>query len=205
MDYCHQEFDLEEVATVSETGMLRNNGAKLPVELVPPEADLIASAIYGFGEAKYDTDNWRKGGSWRKTIGCLKRHLSWFELGEDNDPDSGITHLSNMLFNINTLVAFWATGTGTDDRHKLTPEQLATLHRRVDETAAAMKAGIDAYNAKKAPAASTTSVTLKLEDQLKGRVDEWPWYKPGDADLGPYTQGGPIAATSETHKTSNEG
>jgi hypothetical protein len=148
---------LKEIQTVSETGMLRNNGAKLPVELVPPEADLVGSAIYGFGEAKYDTDNWRKGGSWRKTIGCLKRHLSWFELGEEYDPDTksdsspGITHLSNIVFNVNALVTFWATGTGVDDRHKLTPEQLAHLHKKLDETSAAMKAAIDAYNAKKNP------------------------------------------------------
>lgn len=136
---------MKEKMKASKTGMLRANGLKLPASLAPLEAHLIGSAIYGFGAAKYDRHNWRKGTKWSEVCDCLLRHMTFWMLGEDDDPDARVNHLTNAYFNVASLIVMWATGTGEDDRYKMPPDQLAKLRKTIEETGRLMNLGIDEY------------------------------------------------------------
>jgi len=63
-------------------------------------------------------NNWRKGMSWKDTIGSLKRHIAAFERGEDVDKDLNTYHLGNAAFNILTLLEYMETAPHLDDRAK---------------------------------------------------------------------------------------
>lgn len=93
--------------------------------------------MYDFGAKKYTRfgddgevistgeNNWRKGYDWGLSYAALMRHLSaWWE-GQDNDPESGLSHLAHAGFHILTLVSFASTERyrALDDRPL--PEELS--------------------------------------------------------------------------------
>ncbi len=95
---------------------IRYDFMKLRWDLLPDDAIEKIVEIYTHGSIKYDDDNWRKGFSWKRCIGSLKRHLKAFTTGEDIDLDSGALHLSQVAWNAITLLWFQLYGKGTDDR-----------------------------------------------------------------------------------------
>lgn len=65
-----------------------------------PRTDLLdytliegISKVLGFGAKKYDAHNWRKGISTSRLLGACLRHVFAFMGGQDNDPESGESHL----------------------------------------------------------------------------------------------------------------
>src|SRR4051794_10432638 len=76
------------------------------LELVPEEALLRVSEVYGFGAEKYEPNNWRRGYDWSLSYGALRRHLAAFWTGEDADPESGLPHLAHAAFHVLALLVF---------------------------------------------------------------------------------------------------
>jgi hypothetical protein len=75
--------------------------------------------VLEFGASKYAPYNWAKGLSFTETFECLQRHvIAWYN-GEDNDPETGHSHMAHVLCNAMFLMHFIVTGTGTDDRPQL--------------------------------------------------------------------------------------
>jgi len=97
---------------------LKYDATKTPVELLPSEAMLEIAKVLGFGALKYDAHNWRKGLAWSRLIGATMRHLWAFARGEDNDPESGLSHLAHAGCCVLFLLTYQLTSTGTDDRFK---------------------------------------------------------------------------------------
>lgn len=65
---------------------------------------------------KTGSRNWEKGMDWSRVYSSLSRHLlSWWS-GEDNDPETGLSHLSHIGCNIAFLIAYNSRGVGKDDR-----------------------------------------------------------------------------------------
>lgn len=77
--------------------------------------------VLTFGATKYADDNWRKGMSWRRLIGALRRHVAAFSVGQDLDPESGLPHIDHALCCLMFLSEYQKTRTGTDDRYKGAP------------------------------------------------------------------------------------
>jgi hypothetical protein len=71
--------------------------------------------VYSYGAEKYADDNWRKGYSWRLSVGALFRHITAFLKGESYDPESNIHHLAHAAFHLFALMEFQRTGKGKDD------------------------------------------------------------------------------------------
>ena len=72
--------------------------------------------VYMFGKKKYAKDNWRKGMAWSRAFNSAMRHLTtWWE-GEDNDPESGLSHLAHAAWNVITLLAYLKLHPNKDDR-----------------------------------------------------------------------------------------
>lgn len=87
-------------------------------ELLPfPALDEVAR-VYGYGARKYAPDNWRKGYSWRLSLGALCRHIALWASGQSVDPETGCHHLAHATFHCLALITFEDEGLGTDDRAK---------------------------------------------------------------------------------------
>lgn len=95
----------EEVRSVSSTG--GEKGVKPQrLSLLPRVALERISEVYGFGEKKYAAHNWRRGYEWSKSYDALQRHLgAWWDR-EENDPESGLSHLAHAAFHIFSLLVF---------------------------------------------------------------------------------------------------
>ena len=72
--------------------------------------------VAGFGSQKYARYNFLRGYSWSLSYDALQRHLHSFWGGEDNDPESGLSHLAHAAWHCLALLAFILLKRGTDDR-----------------------------------------------------------------------------------------
>ncbi len=122
-----------ETRIVSATG--GEKGQKLErFDLIPVDALTALARLYGKGAQKYSDDNWRKGYSWRLSIGALFRHVGLFIAGKSYDTKDGLRggpcdvdangkpiqtgehHLICAAWHCFALVVFDAHKLGTDDR-----------------------------------------------------------------------------------------
>lgn len=76
---------------------------------------------YHFGATKYDDPqvgpyNWRRGYEWSLSFDSLKRHLGWWAAGEENDKESGLSHLLHAMWHVLTLLWFEVHHPKFDDR-----------------------------------------------------------------------------------------
>lgn len=87
----------------------RFNDGKMPMELIPLIGLESAAAVFGYGAKKYATWNWAKGMPWSVVVGCMLRHLSAMQRGEDIDPESGLPHVGHLMCNALMLATFRET------------------------------------------------------------------------------------------------
>lgn len=109
---------IERATADSPGGGVKADAGKAPVELFPPEAILEISKVLAFGAAKYDAWNWAKGMRWSRLAGAAMRHLLAWLMGEDKDPESGLSHLAHLGCCVVFLITYEARSLGTDDRHR---------------------------------------------------------------------------------------
>lgn len=119
-------------------GALRFDTGKPQLELISPVAMIGLASILTFGAKKYAPNNWRKGMSWSRCLGSLKRHLALFEMGQDVDTDpncegcksenclnhTNLLHIDQILCNAMFLSEYARTHKELDDRFKIDPELL---------------------------------------------------------------------------------
>lgn len=79
---------------------LRYNNGKPDYSLIPLAAMKEAAHVLEYGATKYAIDNWMKPTNWRVSYGCLMRHMSAWQSGEDLDPESQRNHLGHAMCNI---------------------------------------------------------------------------------------------------------
>lgn len=104
-----QEVDLASEGTKYDSG-------KLPWELYAWDAAEGTVDILAYGAQKYARRNWELGMDWSRVYGALMRHMvAWWQ-GEDNDPETGKSHLDHAAACIMFLQAYSKRGAGTDDR-----------------------------------------------------------------------------------------
>lgn len=88
-------------------------------DLIPPQALLQIAEVFAFGAKKYDDRNWEKGLLYHRIYGAMLRHLYAFWGGEDNDPESGKSHLAHAGCCLFMLMGTVAQHPELDDRpHK---------------------------------------------------------------------------------------
>jgi len=90
---------------------------KPAMELIAPEILVALGEILEFGARKYAARNWEKGMAWGRPFGACMRHLWAWWRGEDNDVETGKSHLWHAAYCIMFLIAYEARGVGTDDRN----------------------------------------------------------------------------------------
>ena len=79
---------------------LRYNNGKPDYSLIPMAALAEVARVLEYGASKYERGNWLKPTSWEVSFACLQRHMSAWQAGEDNDEESGRSHLAHAACNL---------------------------------------------------------------------------------------------------------
>lgn len=94
----------------------RKNTGKPKWSLVPQLALIPMVEVLEFGAKKYSPWNWTKGLHTTEICESLKRHLDAFLNGEDNDPESLLTHIGHIQCNALFLSWMMLNKPELDDR-----------------------------------------------------------------------------------------
>ena len=90
---------------------------KMRYDLIPPSTLKALATILTFGAIKYGDRNWENGIVWGRVFAALMRHLwTWWQ-GEENDQESGESHLWHAQCNLSFLIEYRATHPELDDRN----------------------------------------------------------------------------------------
>jgi hypothetical protein len=73
--------------------------------------------VYGQGAKKYADDNWKKGYSWKLSLGAMLRHLMLWVIGEKYDKETGCHHLAQVMWHCCALMYFEVEHPTLDDIH----------------------------------------------------------------------------------------
>lgn len=94
--------------------------AKVRVDLVPRSFIEAAARAFSYGAKKYAAYNYLAGQGLEhhRLYGALLRHLLAYWSGEDNDPESGLSHLDHAAASLAMLIEHKARAKGVDDRYK---------------------------------------------------------------------------------------
>ena len=95
----------------------RFNTGKLKWSLVSWKALAPMVRVLMFGAEKYDDHNWKKGLKYTEVTESLQRHLNAFIEGEENDPESKLSHVGHILCNAMFLSYMSMYRKDMDDRH----------------------------------------------------------------------------------------
>lgn len=89
---------------------------KIRYDLLPPEFLEGTADILTFGAKKYGVRNWEKGMSWSRAFGAMMRHMWAWWGGEQNDKETGKSHLWHAACCLAFLIAYEQRKVGKDDR-----------------------------------------------------------------------------------------
>ena len=92
---------------------------KPPLHLIPSVANLIESRVMALGAAKYGPYNWRhEKVAATVYMDAISRHLMRYLDGEDNDDESGVSHIGHIRGCTGILLDAMEGGNLVDDRPK---------------------------------------------------------------------------------------
>lgn len=113
-------------------------GSKKPAiwSVMPRWVALAVGRVMSVGAAKYGKFNYRESAIAASTYeDAIERHASlWFD-GEDNDPETGVSHLASVIASCLLLMDAQRTGKLHDDRQKtgIVRQELDALERLLRE------------------------------------------------------------------------
>lgn len=91
--------------------------ARVNLHLIPPSANILEARVLELGAKKYGAYNWRAAEvSGSVYISAMLRHLYRYMDGEDNDPESGQSHLAHIRANTAIMIDALSLGRFNDDR-----------------------------------------------------------------------------------------
>lgn len=87
---------------------VRFNQDKLRYDLIPPEFITALAEVFTFGAKKYTPNNWKgfTPEQQEEIKGSLLRHIYAYLEGEENDPESGLSHLAHAGCNLAFMIYF---------------------------------------------------------------------------------------------------
>lgn len=88
-------------------------------ELIAYDAVEGVAKVLTFGANKYSARNWEKGIAYGRVFGAIMRHLWKWWHGENQDAETGLSHLDHAMCEIMFLSAYekrGRNGTAQDDR-----------------------------------------------------------------------------------------
>ena len=98
------------------TVAIKHDNDKPRYDLLPWDALDEVAQVLAYGSKKYTDRNWEKGFTWGRLVASSFRHLAAFARGEDDDPETGFSHLAHAACCVLFLLAHVKRGIGKDDR-----------------------------------------------------------------------------------------
>ena len=87
-------------------------------DLLPWDILQQDATLYGRGAAKYEARNWEKGFDYSLSVAALGRHFAAWVEGENEDQETGLSHLLAVRFHAAALLRFLKEYPELDDRRK---------------------------------------------------------------------------------------
>ena len=84
----------------------KKDTGKLPLELLPVDVLEEVAKVLQFGANKYAANNWRGGIAYSRVYGATLRHLFAWWRGEDNDAETGLSHLAHAICELCFALAY---------------------------------------------------------------------------------------------------
>lgn len=94
----------------------RFNDGKVQLSYLPTKAQESEARVWMKGAKKYTRDNWKKGLPFLSVIDSMLRHVLAFKEGENNDPETGESHMGHVRCNAAMLIEFLESHPELDDR-----------------------------------------------------------------------------------------
>lgn len=94
---------------------VKHDGDKPMMGLLPWGPLREVAKVLTFGARKYAPNNWKKVTPPSRYFDAALRHLAAYEEGEDDDEESGLSHLAHAASCL--LIALWHQGKGRPARH----------------------------------------------------------------------------------------
>jgi len=101
----------------SVTG-LKFDGNKPKISLIPTEAITEMAIAFTYGANKYAADNFKNGVAYRRLLDAALRHILAISNNEDEDSESGNTHIGHALASLAMLAYMMKNRPEFDDRYK---------------------------------------------------------------------------------------
>ena len=99
-----------------ENGGTKNDEGKPDFSLIPYYIQEEQARVLMHGARKYGRDNWMKGFDFNRLMRAAQGHLlSWWWV-DDNDPETGLSHLAHARCMIDFLYENHRAGVGKDNR-----------------------------------------------------------------------------------------
>ena len=113
-----EEVPKRAVEVLADVGLefVKADDAKTRYDLLPPELLEETAKVLTFGAQKYSAHNWAQGASGSRYFSAMMRHMWAWWRGEDNDPETGFSHLAHAACCLSFLIAYQRRGLGEDDR-----------------------------------------------------------------------------------------
>jgi hypothetical protein len=111
----------EEVGPVEPEVGIKHDEGKLRYELLPPEGVAALVHVLTIGASKYGDRNWEKGFVYSRLFGAAMRHLWAWWRGQNQDSETGLSHLAHAGTCILFLITHEERKIGKDDRPELVP------------------------------------------------------------------------------------
>jgi hypothetical protein len=116
-DFIKQELGIAMEYNTEGRGMKYDDN-KPRFDLLPFDLMGDEQKVWEYGAKKYAPNNWRKGMPMTQALNAAMRHLSAYMMGEDNDPESNISHLAHVITSIRIAQNTYRYYPDLDDRHR---------------------------------------------------------------------------------------
>jgi hypothetical protein len=100
------------------SGGIKYDSGKPRISLIPKEALEGTAKALTFGANKYNAHNFKKGIQYSRLVDAAMRHIIAWVNGEDNDPESGLSHIDHALASLSMLKYMEVNKPEMDDRYK---------------------------------------------------------------------------------------
>jgi len=96
---------------------MKFDNGKPPIDLVSPELITEVAKVLGYGAEKYAPHDWKKGLPLSRYYSAAMRHLLAWNSGEEEDSESGLSHISHASCNLMFILYFMKNKPKLDDRY----------------------------------------------------------------------------------------
>ena len=115
------------------SGGTKHDAEKIRLDLLSTQWLNGVGKVLTFGAKKYAAHNWREGIEMSRLMGAALRHITAFNGGQDNDPETGLSHLWHASCCLMFASELKETHPQLDDRYKETPKLKTNISEILEE------------------------------------------------------------------------